>query len=122
MSIRSLIGIKLKDRFKLYDLVGSGGFSSVYMARDEQNGRVVAVKVLHGHLATNPEILVRFHGELRKAQKLRQANVVEYYEEGVDQGLHYLVMEFLQGQTLAQVLKNKGRLPVEQILSILTQV
>jgi len=120
--LSSLIGTKLKNRFKLYDRVGSGGFSSVYLARDEQNGQIVAVKILHEHLAQDPTLVRKFHEELAKAARLQHPNVVSYLDQGDEQGMHFLVMEFLQGQTLAQVLKSKGRLPVEQILSILTQV
>jgi len=121
MNSPSIIGMKLRNRYKIYDRVGAGGFSAVYLARDEQTGQVVAVKILHDHLATQPEMVRRFHGELKKAQRLRHPAVVEYLEEGHEQGLHFLVMEFLQGQTLAQVLARTGRLSPQRAINFLRQ-
>ena len=94
-------GLILGSRYKLIESVGAGGFSVVYRARDLNVDRVVAVKILHEHLAGDPSLVQRFHREVVKAGKLTHESIVFFLDQGEDQGLHYLVMEFLEGQTLA---------------------
>ncbi|MEI6310389.1 MAG: serine/threonine-protein kinase [bacterium] len=81
--LRSLIGILLQQRYKICDQIGAGGFSSVYLARDEQSNKVVAVKMLHEHLASQERIVQRFRKELEKAQKLNHPTIVRYLPEAL---------------------------------------
>ncbi|MEI6308381.1 MAG: protein kinase, partial [bacterium] len=121
MNPHSLIGIRLHQRYKIYDRIGAGGFSSVYLARDKQSNKVVAVKVLHEHLASQERIVQRFRKELEKAQKLNHPAIVRYLDQGEEGGLHFLVMEYVEGKTLAQVLQERGKLPLAEALDLARQ-
>ena len=121
MNLRSLIGIRLQQRYKIYDQIGAGGFSSVYLARDERSNKVVAVKVLHEHLASQERIVQRFHKELEKAQTLNHPAIVRYLDQGEEGGLHFLVMEYLEGKTLALYLQERKKLSLPEALSLTRQ-
>ncbi|MEI9476453.1 MAG: protein kinase [Deltaproteobacteria bacterium] len=116
-----LVGVRIKDRYELLKVVGAGGFSSVYLARDEQNNKVVAVKVLHEHLASEERIVRRFHKELEKATRLNHPGIVRYLDRGEEEGLHFLVMEYVEGRTLAHYLQERGKLPLIEALDLVRQ-
>lgn len=122
MSIRSLIGEVVGDRYRLIEKIGSGGFATVYRAEDPKEHCWVAIKVLHEHLADDPAFIQRFHAELKKALKIRHPGFRKYLGQGEDRGLHYLVMEYLDGQTLAEVLEVKRKLAYSESLEIARQV
>ncbi len=97
--------------------LGAGGMGEVYRARDTRLERTVAIKVLPEHLSTNPESKQRFEREARSISSLNHPNICALYDIGNQDGVDFLVMEYLEGQTLAERLQ-KGTLPIEQVLKI----
>ena len=100
---------------EIIESLGAGGMGEVYRARDTRLDRMVAVKVLPGHLSDNKELRERFDREARAISQLSHPNVCALYDVGHQDGVDYLVMEYLEGLTLAQRIV-KGPLPVEQVL------
>jgi serine/threonine protein kinase len=103
--------------------IGRGGFAVVYRARDTELDRIVALKVLHPRLTTDPKFIQRFHQEARAAAGLHHSHIVTVYEVGGDAGQHFLAMTFLPGRTLDKRLA-QGPIPmsIEQAISIVEQV
>jgi serine/threonine protein kinase len=97
--------------------LGAGGMGEVYRARDTRLERTVAIKVLPEHLSTNPESKQRFEREARSISSLNHPNICALYDIGNQDGVDFLVMEYLEGQTLAERL-HKGALPIEHVLKI----
>jgi eukaryotic-like serine/threonine-protein kinase len=97
--------------------LGAGGMGAVYRARDTRLERTVAIKVLPEHLSTNPESKQRFEREARTISSLNHAHICTLHDFGTQDGVDFLVMEYLEGQTLAERLQ-KGALPIEQVLKI----
>jgi eukaryotic-like serine/threonine-protein kinase len=95
--------------------IGAGGMGEVYRARDARLDRIVAIKVLPVHLADNPELRERFEREARTIGSLNHPHICVLHDIGHQDGIDYLVMEYLEGETLAERLK-KGALPLEQVL------
>jgi eukaryotic-like serine/threonine-protein kinase len=105
-------------KFGPYEVVapaGAGGMGEVYRAVDTRLNRTVAIKVLPAHLSEKPEALERFQREARAISQLSHANICQLYDLGQQDGIHYIVMEFLEGETLGARLM-KGRLPLELVL------
>jgi len=107
-------GAKL-GRYEIVALLGAGGMGEVYRARDTQLPRTVAVKVLPAHLSSDPLRRQRFEREARAISTLQHPNICTLYDVGQQSGTDYLVMEYLEGETLASRLA-KGPLPLEQTL------
>ena len=101
--------------YEIISPLGAGGMGEVYRARDTRLDRTVAIKVLPTHLSSNPEAKQRFDREARAISSLNHPNICTLYDVGHQDGIDYLVMEFLEGQTLADRLM-KGPLPLEQVL------
>ncbi|MGC1437100.1 MAG: protein kinase [Terriglobales bacterium] len=101
--------------YQIVSPLGAGGMGEVYCARDTRLDRIVAVKILPAHLSSNPEAKQRFEREARAISSLNHPNICTLYDVGHKDGIDYLVMEFLEGQTLADRLM-KGPLPLEQVL------
>ncbi len=97
--------------------LGAGGMGEVYRARDTRLGREVAVKVLPEHLSAHPEVRARFEREAKTISSLNHPHICALYDVGHDEGVDYLVMELVEGETLAERLK-RGRLPAEQVLRL----
>ena len=95
--------------------LGAGGMGEVYRAVDTRLDRTVAIKILPAHLSEKPEALERFQREARAISQLSHANICQLYDLGQQDGIHFIVMEYLEGETLATRL-TKGRLPLEQVL------
>src|ERR1700687_5892257 len=95
--------------------IGSGGMGEVYKARDTRLNRIVAIKVLPAHLADRSELRERFEREARVVASLNHPHICTLFDIGQQDGIDYLVMEYLEGETLAQRLQ-KGPLPLEQVL------
>jgi hypothetical protein len=116
-------GPLLADRYELGSQLGTGGMGTVYLARDRLLGRPVAVKLL-SPAAAAPDAVARFDQEARTAALLAHPNVVTVFDHGADPGTgsHYLVMEYVQGPTLAQVLAGRGPLPPAEAARIARQV
>ncbi|HYY74306.1 MAG TPA: protein kinase, partial [Solirubrobacterales bacterium] len=109
-----LIGTVLSDRYRLEARLGSGGMSTVYLARDETLERPVAVKVMHREISDQPDQLERFRREARAVAQLSHPNVVAVIDAGEDGGYPYIVLECVEGETLKQRIERVGRLPVDE--------
>src|SRR5215470_2457385 len=86
--------------YEIVSPVGAGGMGEVYRAVDTRLNRTVAIKILPAHLSEKPEALERFQREARSISQLSHANICQLYDLGEQDGIHYLVMEFLEGETL----------------------
>jgi len=95
---------KTFGRYRVLSPLGQGAMASVYLAEDPVLGRMVAIKVIHGHLAAQADLLTRFTAEAKTAAALRSPNIVEVFDYGLEGGSQYLVMEYIDGPTLQQVL------------------
>jgi serine/threonine protein kinase len=104
-------------RYRLFDQIAAGGMGIVYRALDEANGRLVAVKVLAGHLTGDPVALERFRREAETMKALRHPNIVSYLDVGDVNGQHYIAMEYVEGRTLAEILKQRGALGADVAVS-----
>jgi serine/threonine protein kinase len=107
-------------RFGPYEIVsplGAGGMGEVYRAKDTRLDRTVAIKVLPTHLSSDPELKQRMEREAKAISALQHSNICTLYDIGTQDGTDFLVMEYLEGQTLAERLK-KGPLPLDQVLKI----
>jgi serine/threonine-protein kinase len=111
-------GDLIADRYELEELVGTGGMSSVFRARDRQLERRVAIKILHERLASDPEYLERFRREARAVAKLSHPNIVTVIDRGDDDGRQYIVFEYVEGENLKELVQRSGRLPARQALEL----
>jgi len=101
--------------YEIQSPLGAGGMGEVYRARDTRLDRTVAVKILPSHLSENPEAKQRFDQEARTISSVNHPNICTLYDVGHQDGIDYLVMEYLEGETLADRLR-KGPLPIDQVL------
>ena len=108
----------ISGRYQLGDRLGSGGMSTVYKAIDRVLERTVAVKVLAEHLSDDDKFVARFRREALAVARLIHPNIVQVYDTGVDQGRHYIVMEYVEGRSGAQLLQSRGRLGPEVAVEI----
>ena len=120
MALPSWIGRSLGGRYQIESLLGQGGMSAVYKATDPNLKRVVAVKLIHPHLSGDPQFVQRFEEEAKAVASLRHPNIVQVYDFNSDQGVYYMVLEFVPGETLhdrLQRLSGQGRtLPITDSL------
>ncbi len=101
--------------YEILSRIGAGGMGEVFRARDTRLDRIVAIKVLPPHLSGNPQLRERFDREARAISSLSHPNICTLFDVGHDQGIDYLVMEFLEGESLADRL-GRGPLPIEQVV------
>jgi eukaryotic-like serine/threonine-protein kinase len=114
METRSVIGTVLSGRYRLESKLGSGGMSTVYLARDETLERWIAIKVLHREISDQPDQIERFRREARSVARLSHPNVVAVIDAGEDGGYPYIVFEYVEGETLKQRIERLGRLPLDE--------
>src|SRR6266852_4805672 len=107
--------------YEIISPIGAGGMGEVYRAKDTRLDRIVAVKVLPEHLSSNPQLRERFEREARAISSLSHPHICALYDVGQQNGIDYLVMEYLEGETLAGRLK-KGPLPTDQVLQYAVQI
>ena len=115
-------GQKINDRYQIIKTIGEGGMANVYLAYDTILDRNVAVKVLRGDLANDEKFVRRFQREALSASSLSHPNIVEVYDVGEDNGLYYIVMEYIEGKHLKQLLKKRGSLTVREVVDIMMQI
>ncbi len=117
-----LVGRTLPGGYQVLDLIGVGGMGRVYRAEQRALGRTVAVKVIHPHLLSDDQSILRFMTEARASSQLNHPNSVSVIDFGrTDDGQPYLVMEFLRGKDLARVAYEQGPLPFKRIVDVLVQ-
>jgi eukaryotic-like serine/threonine-protein kinase len=107
--------------YEIQSPLGAGGMGEVYRARDTRLDRTVAVKILPAHLSDNPEFKQRFEREARAISSLNHAHICHLYDIGSQDGFDFLVMEFLDGETLADRLR-KGAIPLPDLLKMGIQI
>jgi len=117
-----LIGKRLNDRYKIISLIGGGGMANVYLARDIILERDVAVKVLRLDFSNDDQFIKRFRREAQAATSLNHEHIVSIYDVGEEEGVYYIVMEYVRGSTLKQYIQQHAPLPVEQALGIMDQL
>jgi len=117
-----LVGTMLADRYEIIALLGQGGMGAVYKARDTELDRLVAIKLIRPDLASNPEILRRFKQELILAREVTHRNVIRIFDLSQSQGLKFITMEFVEGRDLRALLRERGKLPPEEAVRIISQV
>jgi serine/threonine-protein kinase len=110
----ALTGTVLSERYRLESKLGSGGMSTVYLARDETLERWVAVKVLHREISDQPDQIERFRREARSVAQVSHPNVVAVIDAGEDGGRPYIVFEYVEGDTLKQRIEQLGHLPLDE--------
>ena len=115
-------GQKINDRYQIIKSIGEGGMANVYLAYDTILDRNVAVKVLRGDLATDEKFVRRFQREALSASSLTHQNIVEVYDVGEDNGNYFIVMEYIEGKHLKDLIKKRGRLTVGEALDITGQI
>ncbi len=108
----------LSGRYEIGERLGSGGMSNVYRATDRILERTVAVKILAEHLSDDDRFVARFRREALAVAKLIHPNIVQVYDTGVDEGRHYIVMEFVEGRSGAQILQKHGPVDAEMTAEI----
>ncbi len=112
----------INDRYEIIKSIGEGGMANVYLAKDTFLDRKVAVKVLRGDLANDEKFIRRFQREAYAASTLSHPNIVEMYDVGEDNGTYYIVMEYIEGRTLKQLLKKRGSLTAPEVVDIMLQL
>src|SRR5690606_26801962 len=117
-----LIGTLIDGRYRVLDRLARGGMATVYTARDERLERTVALKMVHPSQAGDPTFVERFVAEARAVAKFSHPNVVAAYDQGTHQGLPYLVMEYVRGRTLREILRSRRRLTPAEALAIAEQM
>ena len=111
-------GRLLGNRYKIVETVGEGGMARVFRGVDVKLNRTVAIKVLYEQFAADPEFLRRFQQEAKAAAKLSHPSIVNVYDEGQEDNIHYIVMEFVEGYTLKEIIQREGRLPQTEAAQI----
>ena len=115
-------GQKINDRYEIVKSIGEGGMANVYLANDAILDRKVAVKVLRGDLSSDDKFIRRFQREALSVSNLSHPNIVEVYDVGEEDGQHYIVMEYIEGKTLKQLLKKRDSLTLTEVIDIMTQL
>ena len=115
-------GQKINDRYEIVKSIGEGGMANVYLANDNILERKVAVKVLRGDLSADDKFIRRFEREAQSVSNLSHPNIVEVYDVGEEDGNHYIVMEYIEGKTLKQLLKKRESLTLTEVIDIMTQL
>ncbi len=115
-------GQLINDRYEIIRSIGEGGMANVYLAQDTILDRKVAVKILRGDLAEDEKFVRRFQREAISASSLNDPNIVEVYDVGEDDGKYFIVMEYVQGLTLKQLIKKRGSLTLPEVVDIMLQL
>lgn len=115
-------GMLISDRYEIIEKVGSGGMADVYKAKCHRLNRFVAIKILKAEYSEDKNFVEKFRGEAQSAAGLSHPNIVNVYDVGDDDGLHYIVMELVEGITLKSFIERKGKLELKEVLGISIQI
>jgi serine/threonine protein kinase len=118
----TVIGTLIGHRFRLEERIGSGGMSSVYRAFDPTLERLVAIKLMHRDISSDPDQLERFRREARAVAQLNHPHVVTVIDAGEDDGAPYIVFEYVEGETLKDRIRRHGRLPVAEAVAYAIEI
>ena len=116
------IGMYVADRYEIVGKIGTGGMADVYKAMDLTLGRNVAIKVLKAEFSEDLNFVTKFRTEAQSAAGLEHPNIVNIYDVGSERGMHYIVMEYVEGITLKTYIEKKGQLSFKEAISIAIQV
>ena len=120
------IGKKLSNRYVIEELLGQGGMSAVYRAMDPNLKRVVAIKIIHPHLSSDPDFVQRFEEEASGVAQLRHPRIIQVYDFNQDDGVYYMVLEFVPGENLQDHLKrltdDERKLPISKAIEYMIDV
>ncbi|MBF0940009.1 MAG: serine/threonine protein kinase, partial [Schaalia georgiae] len=117
-----MIGLLVDGRYQVTARLARGGMATVYVARDERLDRLVALKVMHPHLAESEDFVARFRREARAAARIHHPGVVTVYDQGVVSGQGFLVMELIEGTNLRALLSAQGAFTIEQTLRYVSDI
>jgi eukaryotic-like serine/threonine-protein kinase len=120
--ITMINGKRISGRYKIIEMIGGGGMANVYLVHDMILDRDVALKMLRLDFANDEEFIRRFHREAQSATSLAHPNIVSIYDVGEEDGLYYIVMEYVEGQTLKQYIQQNAPLRVDEALEIMKQL
>ncbi len=115
-------GKVLADRYVIKEIIGQGGMADVYLARDTILDRNVAVKILRSHLAQDDTYVQRFRREASAAATLSHRNIIEIYDVGEEDGQYYIVMEYVSGMTLKELIYKRGALHLQEAVDVMLQL
>jgi tetratricopeptide (TPR) repeat protein/predicted Ser/Thr protein kinase len=115
-------GTSIGSRYEIVRLLGQGGMGAVYQAHDKELDRQVAIKVIRADMAANPEILRRFKQELILARQITHKNVIRIFDLGQAEGIKFITMEYIEGENLQSVLRQKKKLQPAEAATIIAQV
>ena len=118
----SLVGRLVDGRYEVLERIAEGGMATVYLATDTRLDREVALKVLRSHLAADPDFVARFRREARSAARLSHPNIVAVHDQGEDGGAQFLVMEYVPGHTLREVIDREGALTPRAAIDLIVPV
>lgn len=116
------VGQLLGKRYEILSQLGGGGMALVYKARDTLLQRIVTIKVLRPEFTSDQEFVERFRNEAQAVARLSHPNIVSIYDVGQEEDTHYFVMEYIEGQNLKEVIKEKGPLPLNEAVNIAKQI
>jgi eukaryotic-like serine/threonine-protein kinase len=117
-----VVGEKIAGRYEVEELVGHGGMSSVYKARDSLLERHVALKILHQQYTSDDDFVERFKREARSVAQLQHPNIVTVIDRGEEEGRQYIVFEYIDGENLKELVVRKGRLEVREALDVALEI
>ena len=117
-----MIGRVIRDTYRIYDEIGQGSVAMVYLAKDLERNRVVALKVIHPELAEESQFARRFRREAKLLIKLDSPHIIKVLDYGSDEGVDFIALEYMEGRTLLAILEDEGALEVEWALSLARQV
>jgi serine/threonine protein kinase len=116
------VRLALSSSYEIIEEIGRGGMAVVYKAQQKSLGRIVALKVLPQQFTHDIEFLERFHREAKESARLNHPNIVKVYTEGVENGVHFIAMEYLDGTDLLALVRRQGRLDVSRAIALLAPI
>ena len=116
------IGALVGNRYEIIEKIGSGGMASVYRAKDQRLNRFVAVKILKNEYSEDTKFVTKFRQEAQAVASMSHPNVVGVYDVGEEDGMYYIVMEYVDGITLKKYIEKKGKLSVREAVGITLQI
>ena len=117
-----MIGKMFNNRYQIIEKLGAGGTAIVYRGQDMLLNRAVTIKILREEFATNADLVRRFRHEAQAVASLSHPNIVSVYDVGYEENMHYIVMEFIEGESLKEYIKRKGVLKLAEACNIITQI